>query len=107
MERNEHTCCVSKFAAASFLSVSFLEDSKSFSRAWSFYNEMEISFDDADNSTTKRTARESGQPKKIAFLTLSRCSSSFRNPFSRSSSSSLSLLKKIQEIINYLSLNRS
>lgn len=35
---NECTCCVSKLASASFLSVSFLEDSKSFSRACSFYN---------------------------------------------------------------------
>ena len=34
------TCCVSKFASASFLSVSFLDDSKSFSRACSFYSEI-------------------------------------------------------------------
>ena len=32
-----HTCWVSKLASASFFSVSFLDDSKSFSRAWSFY----------------------------------------------------------------------
>ena len=35
--RDKHTCFVSKLASASFLSVSFLDVSKSFSRAWSFY----------------------------------------------------------------------
>lgn len=87
----ECTCCVSKLASANFFSVSFLDVSKSFSRACSFYNKRTTnSVKSRLNETMKESSLNSKATAKNCRFWLSKHKKHRLNVISNNSAFGLS-----------------